>query len=151
MELYQTDKYMPGGPSLLSYAEKYGMAYHALLNHTKKHQTIHQEEYKTRELQVVDSTPGAARQKVIELMAQKVLQYEVEKEGGIKVGSVRSGADISVKDALALILTAAKHTDDVNAKGKPNDSELLKAMLGARSGAALAEPAYQLPEEGELA
>lgn len=147
-QLYETRAFRPGGESVLHFSERTGLHYKSLNNHLKNHQFIDDNDLTTRQMarlhevksQKIISTLTStvtARQDVLDLLYAKIMQH----------GDITIGKDISLKDAMSLLLTASKNTDDVNAKKGDQAIDVMKQLQGVRAGGQ--EP--DEPTEGEVA
>lgn len=117
-------------------SQETGLHYNALGRHTKKHQGISNYELTVAKRKIlarkeanaiVKQRIGTAdaRQDVLDQLTALVADH----------GEIKIGQDITLKDAMALILKSAKDADDVAAKKKDQELDVFKLMTSARSGA----------------
>lgn len=158
--LYDTKVYKKGGESLLEFARDTGLNYAGLGRHTKRHQFISSEDLDNHKLKVIHKqqsdmmvkqaiTAGSARQSALDKLA-----VAIEDQGEIKVGD-----NIALKDVIALLLKATKDADDVQAKKKDQERDIVKMMMGVRSGSGSVDAEddlvidydeFDAPIEGEI-
>lgn len=139
--IYASNAYQKGGESLLKLAEDEDLRYDALRNHTKKHQALSADklaeaQIKTIEKRVTDRAiqkmvrTGDARQDVVDKLHAMLDTINPD--------------ELSGRDVVALLLKATKDTDDVAAKAKDQDIDIMKMMGAVRSGEIIDAVDYEL-------
>lgn len=137
-EIYNTRSYMPGGESVVHFAKRTGLHYKALINHIKNHQFIDDSDLTSRQLtRLHESKTRAMAESITSSMtARQLVLDHLYNQLALKVadGGIVIGKDISAKEAMQILLTSAKNTDDVNAKKGDQAIDVMKQLQGVRSG-----------------
>lgn len=129
--IYESRAYVQGGEHLTTIAEETGLNYQSLYKHTKHHQAVTSEDLSMRQLAAVDK---AAK----DIMVQQVIRTADARQSIIQeLYTVLDSEDFKALPAekkVTLLLKALKDSDDVSAKSKDQDIDVLKMMAGGRSG-----------------
>lgn len=129
--IYGTKFYVDGGESLLQLANETSLQYRALLTHCKKHQNLTEDALAESQLEVI------AKKEQNKAIAKLVRTADARQDVIDKLYAEMDGRDLSElsgKDVLDLLLKATKMADDVAAKRKDQDIDIMKMMGAIRSG-----------------
>lgn len=139
--IYASGFYQKGGESLLKLSEAEGMAYDSVRNHCKKHQALDADKLAEAQLKVIEKNvtdkairkmvrTGDARQDVVDKLSAALVGINIE--------------EMSARDVVSLLLKATKDSDDVAAKAKDQDIDIMKMMGAVRSGEIIDAVEYEL-------
>lgn len=129
--IFASKFYKKGGEALKEIARDEGLHYLGLLNHVKKHQHLTDDKLLTSQLNEI--AKAESRKAVRQVIKTSDTRAAVTQ----KLAQKMENADLdelSTKDLLQLLLKAIKDTDDVQAKAKDQDIDILKMMGGVRAG-----------------
>lgn len=151
--IYASKFYVKGGESLLQIANEAGLQYRALLAHCKKHQNITADKLAESQLEQIGQKTSQAAFR--QLVRTGDARQEIIDKLSAELGS-RDLTELTARDVVDLLLKGTKHADDVAAKKKDQDIDIMKQMGAIRSGE-VAEEVIDKPfdpwadaEEGEI-
>jgi hypothetical protein len=129
--IYESRAYVRGGEDLTKIAESMGLGYQSLYKHTKHHQAVTSEDLSQRQLEAVDK---AAKDNMV---ARVIRSADARQSIIQELYSVLDSDDfkgLPAEKKVTLLLKALKDSDDVSAKSKDQNIDILKMMSAGRSG-----------------
>lgn len=128
--IYNSHEYTKGGEYLTVISADTGIGYQSLFKHVKRHQSLSEEDLTQRQLSSINKLSKDRLVKQVILTAdarQSLIQelYSVLESDDFK--------NLSPDKKVSLLLKALKDSDDVSAKSKDQNIDIVKMMQGARS------------------
>ena len=129
--IYASKYYHKGGEPLLAIATEEGLNYRALTTHCKKHQNLSEDALAAAQLNEIAKSEsreiarkfvraGDARQDMIDKLQHQLDQADM--------------SELTAKDVIALLAKVTRDSDDVAAKAKDQNIDIMRMMGAVRSG-----------------
>lgn len=129
--IYSSKFYLKGGESLLSISQDEELRYESLINHCKKHQAL--DEHKLAEAQLKSIEKKVTNDAIRKMVRTGDARQDVVDKLHAMLDNINPD-ELTGRDVVALLLKATKDSDDVTAKKRDQDVDILKMMGSVRSG-----------------